>query len=436
LAYITLHADGQGPGGSYDWSAADSSIVRVIGSGPTATVSGLQTGITEVRVTYTLNGRRATDTIRCIAYNVAIEHPSGDPVNNGAATNEFTFSNATPGVLTIECRARVTPDDADARACAEPHLRWMISAVGASALAWDNPDPANAQRGQGLAATATFTGLPQNNSDFGLKTVTLLIEGVTAPPQTTNIEVFFPKNARNHPGPDQGRTPNWFYYWMQVVGNPGHVRYGGAGPGNLFGETRGMTRWSYAAVPNKRLVHVFDTASRRDAAIPGLHGPREGIDLFRITVRHETEHTRQIRRADRVVGVRPGTCWQNGWSWNVANHNHWGVGPDGQPGRAGVDDDGDGTVDNQRTDGPGEMGAAGSDDVLVESAVPGIARPTHWPTAWGAVPAGAAPAGGFIGGHPIEQQAFQKETGSRHEVARQDWGDPGKNHRTLNRWND
>ncbi len=312
LAHITLHADGQGPGGSYDWSAADPSIVRVIGAGPTATVSGLQTGITEVRVTYTLNGRRATDTIRCIAYNVAIEHPSGDPVRNGAATNEFTFSNATPGVLTIECRARVTPDDADARACAEPHLRWMISAVGDSALAWNNPDPANAQRGQGLVATATFTGLPQNNSDFGLKVVTLLFEGVSAPPQTTNIEVFFPKNARNHPDPGQGRTPNWFYYWMQVIEQlegtaSSNVRYGGRDPAGNLAETPGMLRWSYAAAQNKRRIIMFDASSTTDPGVAHIHGRLTGIDLFYNVLLHEREHVRQIRRADAIVGIHAGT---------------------------------------------------------------------------------------------------------------------------------
>jgi hypothetical protein len=221
-------------------------------------------------------------------------------------------------------------------------------------------------------------------------------------------------------------TPNWFFYWMQVIGSPGHVRHGGAGSGDLFGETRGMTQWSYAAVPDKTLVHVCDTAATSDVAIPGLHGPLTGIDLFSNTVLHETEHTRQIARADPVVGLHPGTCWQNGWSWNTANHNHWRLGPGRVAGSPGICTDG----------GPGTMGAPGTGDILLAAAVPGMPGYVSWPTAWGPVPAGAAPGGSFIGGTPIEQQAFQQETGPEHGLARQDWGDPGKNHRTLNRFDD
>lgn len=437
-ASITLHATGRDPGGTYTWSAVDPTIVQVSGSGSTATVTGLQPGITEIRVTYACpNGVSANDTIRCIAYRAVIDHPSGDPVASGSATNEFTYSNATPGVLTIPCRARITPNDPDAIACAGEHLRWTIGAVGASTLAWSTPDPANAARGKGVNATATFTGLPANNTDFGAKTVTLLLDsGATI--QTTAIEVFWPKTATNHPNPGQGTTPNWFFYWMQVAGSPWHVRYGGAGPGGRFGETFAMTNWSYAAVADKTLVHIFDSASTRDGAIAGLHGPLTGVDLFKNTVLHETKHTRQIADADPVVGIRPGTCWKNGWSWNVANHNHWSVGPDGKPGRRGVDDDGDGTIDNQITTGPGEMGAGGSDDVNLEAPNPAsVTLPTSdWPTAWGPIPAGAGPGGSYIGGDHIEQQAFQQETSAEHALARQDWGHPGKNHRTLDRFDD
>lgn len=421
---VTLHAVGRDPGGTYTWVAANPNIAHVVGAGSTATVTAVQPGVTEIRVNYLCpNGATTHDTVRCIAWRAAINHPAGDPVAAGAATNEFTFNAAVPGLLNIPCRATITPNNAEAIACANEHLRWTIDAVGTSPLTWSVPDPGNAQRGKGRDTTATFTGLPPHNNDFGAKHVTLLLDTGTVI-GTTTIEVFFSKNATNHPNPGQGVSPNWFFYWLQVSGNPAHVRYGGAGPGGLFGETRGMTQWSYAAVPDKTLVHVFDTASTQDGAIPGLHGPLTGIDLFHNTVLHESEHADQIARADPIVGIHAGTCWRFGWSWNVGNHNHWTLGAGRVAGGAGI----------CTTVGPGTMGTDPTDVDLsaVIATRPGY---NNWPTAWG-VPVGAAPGGAFIGGSPIEQQAFQKETSAEHALARQDWSDPGKNHRTLNRFND
>ncbi|HZF47777.1 MAG TPA: hypothetical protein VE093_03955 [Polyangiaceae bacterium] len=361
---------------------------------------------------------------------ITLVTPAGDPVSAPNSTqgadgqNEFTFSAATPGVLTMNLKARVDPSGC--AASVQERVRFQVTPIGASVMAWDpaNPNGRPTVSGDFLLATVTFTGLPAQNADFGAKVVTLTLDGASH--RTANCEVFFPKNAQNHPNPEQGTTPNWFFYWMQVMSSPGHVRYGGAGPGNLLGEARGMTKWSYGAVPDKTLVHIYDLAATRDAAIPGLHGPLSGIDLFRNTVWHETEHTRQIARADPVVGTHSGTCWANGWSWNQPNHNHWRLGPGRVAGTPGL----------CTSAGPGTMGDAGSGDTLLSAAVPGMPNYRSWPTAWGAVPAGASPDGSFIGGTPIEQQAYQQETGPEHGLARQDWGDPGKNHNTVNRFDD
>ncbi|MGH9900490.1 MAG: hypothetical protein ACRD68_01485, partial [Pyrinomonadaceae bacterium] len=279
--FITLHAEGRDPGGSYDWTAADPAVVRVVGSGSSATVTGLATGITEVRVTYACpGGRQAQATIRCIAYGVGIARPTGDPVNNGSADNEFTFNRATPGVLAVPCEARITPNDPDATACVEPHLRWSIDAVGASALTWNTPSPADPAQGLGVNATATFTGLPNLNDEFGAKTVTLSIEGIGAV-ATTTIEVFWAKTATNHPDPGQGSTPNWFFYWKQVIealeGTTfDNLRYGGRDPGGNLGETPSMLRWTYATAQNKRRIIMFDASSTTDNAVPAIHGRLTG----------------------------------------------------------------------------------------------------------------------------------------------------------------
>lgn len=404
------------------WEASDDSVARVIGSGATADVRALAPGETTVTVTYTYMGQTARDTTRVLVYRVVIAHPTGDPVNAPSNTNEFTYSSAHPGVLTIPCRARVEPDDAEARAEAESRVTWSIDAVGDSTLAWSSADPADVSRGRGLETTATFTGLPARHDDFGPKNVTLTICG----PVSTTIEVFWPKNATNHP-PDGlthpgGTAPNWFFYWRQVIGegHMRHVRYSGAGPAGQYGRVPAMTNWAYGGALNKRRIIINDRASTTfpHQACIGI-GPFTGIDVFRNTFLHERQHVRQIVQADAVVGTHAGTCWQNGWSWNAAGHNHWRLGHGRVAGAAtGICPPG----------GPGTLGAAGSGDVRLDTTV------HHWPDAWGAPP--AAPVGGYCQGHPIEHQAYQQMTGREHGLARYDWGDPGKNHRTRRRWND
>jgi hypothetical protein len=425
--HITLHADASPPGmGGISWEASDSRIVRVVGSGATANIRGLNPGTTIVTATYTCArcGETVTDSTEILAYRIVIEHPSGNPVDAPSATNEFTYSAANPGILRIECRARVEPNDAEARTQAQNRARWSIDAIGDSQLTWAPADPGDPTLGQGLTATATFRGLPRRHDDFGSKTVSLTVCG--SQPVTTTIEVFWPKNATNHP-PDGlthpgGTAPNWFYYWQQVIGegHMRHVRYGGAGPGTRFGNTPAMTSWAYGAALNKRRIALHDIASRRDGPIAGLHGPLTGIDLFRNTFLHERQHVRQIRRADTIAGIRPGTCWQNGWSFNRPNHNHWRLGVGRVPGAAtGICPPG----------GPGTMGAAAGDTNL-SATIASFPGYNNWPAAWPLPP--NVPAGMT----PMEQQAFQQETGREHALARWDWGDPGKNHRTRNRWND
>jgi hypothetical protein len=73
--------------------------------------------------------------------------------------------------------------------------------------------------GEFLEAKVTFTGLPEHNTDFGLKAAKLKKAGSTV--ATAKFEVFFPKNGKNHPGGQTG-SENWFHYWREggVCGIP------------------------------------------------------------------------------------------------------------------------------------------------------------------------------------------------------------------------
>lgn len=107
-------------------------------------------------------------------------------------------------------------------------------------------------RGRGLSANARFTNLPASNDDFGAKDFALslndLDSGRLVQVESVRFEVFFSRRGTDHPdahdialvGPSNGcanraawpaayrasgrksltqnsRTPNWLYYWSQVV---------------------------------------------------------------------------------------------------------------------------------------------------------------------------------------------------------------------------
>jgi hypothetical protein len=268
-----------------------------------------------------------------------------------------------------------------------------------------------------------FAGLPPDNEAFGgpdgspTKTVTMSVLG-TSQEESNPIQVFFTRDATNHPGGEVG-SRNWYYYWLDAYNpSPGTATLYEP-QGNSNAEVKGMVEWNYEALSDKVTCYMHDGSSFWIWPTGSLE-PLEGMDCFYNLILHEAEHVSQIDRADDVVGLVPDTCWRYGWSWNQPSHNHWSVGEDGQPGRAGVDDDGDGQVDNQRIDGPGEMGAQGSDDVrLCDETYPA------WPLAFGTPPPG---------GNPIEIQADERMTIPKNYYWTLDWGNPGKQHKTNRKY--
>lgn len=355
-------------------------------------------------------------------FTVALVTPGLDPVNSPNSTpgdadqNEYTFSTDTPGVLTMTLRAAVTP--AGKVGEAQPRVSFEVDAIGGSTLTWDGAGDGSATTiaGDKVEAVATFTGLPANNSDFGTKTVKLKLDGAVV--DTRTCEVFFPRDEKNHPNPGQGTTPNWFFYWLQLVG-VANVNYAGASGSGKSGEVRGITQWSYTSAPDKTGIYVYDEAVTLSPYTSyGVGITVSGIDSFVQRAVHENQHIQQIARADPLVPSV--ACWQYGYSWNQGNDNHWGPGPDGKYGPA-----------------PGVAAAAVSatppfvaglgDDVSID-------RSNHWPTAFGAPP--AAPYNTI---HPIEGEAVKAAdaaVSADHTHAREDWGDPGKNHDTVDRWDD
>lgn len=355
----------------------------------------------------------------------------------GDGQNEFTYSAASPGVLTMDMKVLVKPTGTAGVTGYDgvkfsDRCFYKLPPISGSTFAWDaaNTGGKSAASGEHLIAKATYTTLPAANTDFGLKQADFECDGHTDTLAKGDFEVFFDRDADNHPelGPYPGPRPkNWFYYWRQVYGNQHQLEYGGAGAGGTAAEVPAITQWSYAAAQNKQRIILYDLVTDKFKAY-GVGEEFSGIDQYVGTVIHEAEHVAQIARADQLVPTgQAGSPWQFGWSFNQgAGHNHWTVGPDGQPGVSGVDDDGDGTTDNLITGGRGELGHG--DDV-------DLTHPTttsrNWAAAW-------PPPVPLI--YPLELEAeainASDAANNEHDNARSDWGNPGKNHQTIDKHDD
>jgi hypothetical protein len=178
-----------------------------------------------------------------------------------------------------------------------------------------------------------------------------------------------------------------------------------------------------------------------------------GIDTFHSTIEHERVHSEQVKYANQLVPPPLdipfvpnasagflGTFWQWGWSWNTSSaipiplpHNHWGLGADHVPGFA-VDADGDAESADFPPAPPFELGAPGSDDVLLDASAFGPWL-TDWPRGRTEANCGSNPAccqvsGNCCPGGIIEDEAWLGETPENDlpDLYELDWANPGKQH--------
>ena len=147
--------------------------------------------------------------------------PAGDPVaqpkDAGDGQNEFTFNSAKPGVLEINLKVKVAgiggmPDDIQNK------FLFEIDAIGNSQMQWDaaNAGGKPTFNGDFMTAKVKFTGLPQNNSDFGKKMTRIKFDGSVVAEE--DFEVFYTGTAKNHQDQANPTYPNWFVYYKQNEG--------------------------------------------------------------------------------------------------------------------------------------------------------------------------------------------------------------------------
>jgi hypothetical protein len=219
--------------------------------------------------------------------------PAGDPVaapdDSGDGQNEFIYSTASPGVLTMNLKAHVTPSGIANQIKDQVH--YTVDGIGSSTLAWDaaNPGGKPTASGDDLLATVTFTGLPANNSDFGAKKAAVYFNGNKQDEES--YEVFFDKTAANHPG---GTTtdPNWFYYWQdgQVCGINANCRYDSTAS---FGYTLPGTDILIRLGPDAPEINTgpetYNSGSTNFGSVV-VTGQGKGIKCVAETIQHEQHH--------------------------------------------------------------------------------------------------------------------------------------------------
>ena len=229
--------------------------------------------------------------------------PAGDPVNSpvdsGDGQNEFTFSTNSTGVLTMNLKAQVTPSGVASLITDKVHF--TVDAISGSTMAWDAANPGGKPTASGdyLLATATFTGLPADNTSFGSKMAAVYCD--SSKQDENAYEVFFPKSENNHPGADSGITPNWYYYWAGTAVSgydltSGIYSYTNGGAGDYA---------QYNSLPNNPhyTIHGPASAGHEQYSSAGLSVDRKGIDTLAATLVHEKQH----RQTD--LDWLPGGAW-------------------------------------------------------------------------------------------------------------------------------
>lgn len=207
----------------------------------------------------------------------------------------LVFSKATKGTLDFTLEAKATPSRFAS------HVTWSLPSLDSKTSLAAKPA---SQRGPKLAIK--LEGLPDDVSGLGPKVFTARIDHKDCQTQASaTVKLFFPRDAKNHPGGGTPKPPNWFHYWKQTkAGRPKGqavvLKYGARTVGDC-------TKPSNAALYHQKFgyktIHVCDLGTftppyqlvlpvidRSTAAkVTGTRTTR-GIETFAVAVRHEFEH--------------------------------------------------------------------------------------------------------------------------------------------------
>lgn len=165
-------------------------------------------------------------------------------------------------------------------------LRWTLSDVGGIGNDQRFPTPAwepGSEMAKGIGPSRiNFTQLPPTNQGWGEKTLTLdVIEGGQPVVSLTETpRLFFDPIDKSHPGPDQGKTANWHYYWSlegdpavcafsRTPGNPKYAKWVASVPGHpgAYGVHN----------PENGEIAISDVAAKQTNGWPPYIFPENGV---------------------------------------------------------------------------------------------------------------------------------------------------------------
>ena len=232
--------------------------------------------------------------LKIIVFKVEFVTPKGDPVaapdDSGDGQNEFTFSNAAPGILSMDLKSKITP--AGIAAKIKSKVKYFVDGIGSSTRSWSaaNPNGEPSVNADYLEAHVEYTGLPAHNSDFGKKKVKIRFNDKDI--EETEIEVFFDKSATNHPGTGSGTVPNWFYYWQDgdVCGIEDDYIYDStASFGYTLPGTDDIVRLGPDAPTSNTGPETYNSGNPTYGSIT-VTGQGDGIQCVAETIQHELHH--------------------------------------------------------------------------------------------------------------------------------------------------
>ena len=178
---------------------------------------------------FVIEGKDATIFVPLFEWVTPKASPVSAPNDAGDGQNEFTYSAAAQGVLTMDLKVLVKPTGT-AGVTGHDGVKfsdrcfYKLPTINGSTFAWDaaNTGGKSAASGEHLTAKATYTALPPANTDFGLKQAEFECDGHTDTLPKGDFEVFYMGQEKNHPGGDPSH-PNWFHYYRL---NEGGTAYG------------------------------------------------------------------------------------------------------------------------------------------------------------------------------------------------------------------
>ncbi len=108
--------------------------------------------------------------------------------------------------LILELEAKTVPERyADSVEWTIPEIEGSIRTIA---------PPSSSLKPKGRKLTVVYKGLPEDNNEFGRKTVKAALKVDSCRiEKTSEVQFFYPRDEKNNP---EGKYPNWFFYWKQT----------------------------------------------------------------------------------------------------------------------------------------------------------------------------------------------------------------------------